>query len=435
MLLLLFSSSSLALNFEEARHFLHRTGFGASLTEIRALAGKSRKSAVEELLESVRTQPVTPFPSWYAMGYDKISLLSSDRKEQQKLRRQWGMEAKEWWAREIITTPSPFTEKMVLFWHNHFTSELRKVKWAQLMLRQNRLFRENATGSFQILLDKILKDPAMLIYLDVHGSKKARPNENFARELMELFTLGEGNYSEKDIQELARVFTGYRIKRQTAEVTFQKKQHDFGEKSILGQSGKFPLPEVAPLLLSQPSTAPFLVSKLWQEFIGTPLPETELKRLSQLLISSKWHVAPVIREILLHEEFWKEENRANQIKSPVDTILGFLRTLEYHPREMRPFITGLRRLGQDLFDPPSVKGFSRGNEWLTTSSLLQRHQMIGRFFRGMAVKPYVDRLFEQAEEHEIAELLLPPIASSRKLSATGETGLRRLMYEPEFELK
>ncbi len=275
------------MGFDEARHLLNRTSSAAGPEDIQAFAGLTREQAVDRLLAGAGMRPAgTPAPTWvhHFESPRRVRLLGEDeRKAFQRAQFEKGIELRAWWRTEMLTTPSPLTEKMVLFWHNHFVSSLQKVKSPVLMYRQNLLLRKHALGSFGELLHDISKDPAMVVYLDSASNRKGQPNENFAREVMELFTLGEGNYTEKDIKEAARAFTGWGIDPDSGEFVFRGPAHDTGVKSVLGRSGNFDGDAVIDILLAQPQTAEFIVAKLWREFVSPDPDAAEIKRVARVL--------------------------------------------------------------------------------------------------------------------------------------------------------
>ena len=198
----------------------------------------------------------------------------------------------------MLTTPSPLTEKMVLFWHNHFVSSLQKVRSPVLMYRQNALLRKHALGYFGDLLHEVAKDPAMVIYLDSASNRKGQPNENFAREVMELFTLGEGNYGENDIKEAARAFTGWSLDPDTGEFVVRPLIHDDGVKTVLGRSGNFDGDAVLDILLAQPQTAEFIVAKLWREFVSPTPDPAEVKRIARMFRDNRYNIKVALRALL-----------------------------------------------------------------------------------------------------------------------------------------
>ena len=254
----------MGMTFEEARHFLARTGFGGTLEEIRKLTEVDRTPAVEQVLSKTTQTASTPAPSWVDSRpphpRERKAMSPEEKKAFKKERRKKGMNLKAWWFQEMIATSSPLTERMTLFWHNHFTSSLRKVKWPPLLYRQNVLFRRMAVGSFRDLLGAVAKDPAMILYLDTQTNNKSHPNENFARELFELFTLGEGHYTEQDIKEAARAFTGWKLNRRDGSFRIARRQHDHGTKTVLGKTGRFSGDDILAIALDQPSTAIHVVT-------------------------------------------------------------------------------------------------------------------------------------------------------------------------------
>src|SRR5215475_8028424 len=266
--------ASAPLSYDDARHLLNRTGFGATEADIRSYVGMMREDAARRLLDGTRTRASTPPPAWtsalgplrYPRGGEKATVEERRMFQQEQLRK--GLELRGWWLEEMLVTPSPLTERMTLFWHNHFVSGQQKVRLAELMYRQNVTLRANALGNFWTLLYAMARDPAMVIYLDSAQNRKGTPNENFARELMELFTLGEGHYTEQDVKEAARAFTGWSLDRGTGDFMFRRLIHDYGYKTVLGRSGFLDGDDVLDILLARPETAEFITRKLWREFVS-----------------------------------------------------------------------------------------------------------------------------------------------------------------------
>ena len=303
-------------------------------------------------------------------------MSDSERKALRKQRREQALEIKAWWYREMIATPTPITEVMTLFWHGHFTSGLRNVKAPALLLRQNQLLRREALGNFGSMLREITRDPAMLLYLDGARSRERAPNENFARELFELFTLGEGHYSEQDVKEAARAFTGYSLDRSSGAFRFRPRWHDDGVKTLLGRSGRFDGDDVVEILLAHPRTAELIVEKLWQAFIGDSPARRDVERLAAGFRDSNYEITPLLEKILLSPAFRAPEARGALIKSPVDLLVGTLRLFEIPVGDGRRLAQATRRLGQDLFEPPNVKGWPGGTAWITGDSLIERQALL-----------------------------------------------------------
>jgi uncharacterized protein (DUF1800 family) len=367
---------------DDARHLLNRTGFGAPPQAVTAYAALSRHEAVERLLGAARTAPLQAPPALpFEPLYRRRELDEAAREEALRLEFQRGAELRAWWLQEMLQTPSPITERMTLFWHNHFVSSQQKVKSARLLLDQNLLLRRYALGNFGDLLHAVAKDPAMLIYLDAATNRKGQPNENFAREVMELFTLGEGRYSERDIQEAARAFTGWSLDRETGSFVWRPRMHDEGEKIVLGRRGNFNGEEVLDILLQQPVSAEFIVAKLWREFVSpTPNP-AELSAVAERFRASRYDIRQALRALLTTRAFWAAENRGSLVKSPVDLVVGSMRTLDVAVPDALPLAFAVRNLGQDLFAPPNVRGWPGGEAWISATTLLGRKQFVERLLR------------------------------------------------------
>ena len=379
------------MGFDDARHLLNRTSFAAQVSEINEFGKLTRAEAVDRLLAETRRQASYPPPAW-SQTYERAYRPEMTQEERMKANRrelvERGLELRTWWVAEMLSTPSPFTERMTLFWHNHFATSQQKSRSATLMYRQNVLFRKYSTGNFAAMLREVGKDPAMLIYLDGAQNRKGAPNENFAREVMELFTLGEGHYTEQDVKEAARAFTGWSLDGDTGEFRFRRAIHDDGVKKVLGQEGRFNGDDMITLLLQQPATGEFVVGKLWREFVS-PEPDTAaVKKLAGNWRAANYEIKPLLRDMLMTDAFWAPENRGVLVKSPVDLVIGSLRQFRFSVEDPAPFAVILRQLGQDLFNPPNVKGWPGGEAWLNTSTLLARKGFLNRLFRAdEMVKP------------------------------------------------
>jgi len=445
--------TSKPIGYYDARHFLARTGFGPTAAEVRRYAVLSREEAVAELLRdaraSARSSPLTRPPAW-ATETGALRLPrgeSAPPEERQAFRQEQirnGLELRAWWLSEMLASPSALTERMTLFWHNHFVSSQQKVRFARLMYAQNATFREHALGNFGTLLRAAAKDPAMLIYLDSAQNRKGQPNENFAREVMELFTLGEGSYTENDVKEAARAFTGWSLNRDTGHYQFRPGLHDNGIKTVFARSGHFDGDAVLDLLLARPETAEHLTRKLWREFLSEE-PEThEVKRIAQLFRSSNYDIETALRGLLLSDAFWSAGNRGVLIKSPVELVVGALRQLSIDPGPALPLALVSAGMGQNLFSPPNVKGWPGGEAWINTHTLLARKQFLDRLVRADAVPAVWLGTFPgttSAEQMQAAQALLLPLPpSSRTNLGAGEipdamTFVRATLLDPAYQLK
>src|SRR2546428_3558752 len=292
ILLLWTPSGVLGLEFEEARHLLARTSFGGTPADIEVLRPLTYEAAVDYLLNGVRQHPRTAAPAWVnePPPLERRTMSEEEQKAFRAHMREHELALKGWWYQEMLSTDAPLTERLTLFWHNHFTSSLEKVRWPAFLYQQNLLLRQHAVGNFRTFLHAIARDPAMILYLDSQTNRKGAPNENFAREVMELFTLGEGHYAEQDIKEAARAFTGWSLDRESGRFMFRRFIHDDGVKTVLGKSGNLDGDEVLDILLAQPATAEFIVRKLWREFVSPDPDEHEVRRIARRFRDARYDI-------------------------------------------------------------------------------------------------------------------------------------------------
>jgi hypothetical protein len=291
-----------------------------------------------------------------------------------------GGQLRAWWLGGMLHGGHPLREKLTLFWHNHFATSIVKVRDAKLMFRQNCLLREHALGKFGPLLQAISRDGAMLVWLDSNSNVKGKPNENYARELMELFSLGVGNYTEKDIREAARAFTGWHTDGH--KFRFNPAAHDTGPKAVLGKTGNWDGNDVVKIVLEQPAAARFLVRKLYQFFVSeTPPPDALLEPLSESFRKSDYDVAGLVKTVLASRLFYSDHAFRKRIKSPVEYALGVVQAVyrryeerdpDYQPLPLQALVPWLTGMGQALFAPPNVKGWPGGRTWLNTATVLER---------------------------------------------------------------
>lgn len=364
-----------------AGHLLRRAGFGGTPEQIEFLAGLGREKAVAYLVNfKVTADTGVPFELSPPPPPIRESHPNADRDEIQRLR---ALERRAdrlqldrlagWWLSKMVSTPRPLQEKMTLFWHGHFTSGFREVQSSRAMYIQNELFRQMAAGSFRDLLLEVSRDPAMILYLNTQQNSKRNPNENYARELLELFTMGVGHYSEQDIKEAARAFTGIRLDRRTCEVSFRRRQHDSGEKTLLGRTGDFQPADVIAIILDQPATAEFMSRKIW-EFFAYEDPEAPIVlALASVFRQSEYDVKALLQAMFRSDAFYSDRARFTHIKSPVELIVGTMRALETPVVNHMTLLEQLRVMGQTLLQPPNVKGWDGGIAWINTSTLFNRY--------------------------------------------------------------
>jgi uncharacterized protein (DUF1800 family) len=278
-----------------------------------------------------------------------------------------------WWIYTMLYSLQPAREKLALFWHNHFATSIVKVQRTTLMYRQNRLLREYGLGKFGPFLQAMGKDPAMLIWLDSNSNVKAHPNENYAREVMELFSLGVGNYTEHDIREAARAFTGWHTNGD--EYEFNTNFHDFGSKTVLGQTGNWNGEDIVRILLEQPACSRFLVRKLYRYLISEAQEPSDalIEPLAASLRKSDYDIGQLVKTMVSSRLFFSEHAYRQRLKSPVEFVLGAVRSVGQGLVEPRSLVKKMEAMGQDLFAPPNVKGWYGGRNWLNTATVLARH--------------------------------------------------------------
>ena len=327
----------------------------------------------------------------------------------------------------MLSTEQPFQEKMLLFWHNHFTSSQQKVKQPKLMYDQNQLFRKYALGNFKELLHAIVRDPAMLLYLDNRNNNKTHPNENLARELLELFTMGEGHYSEKDIKELARGLTGYTLNK-NFEFIFRKKLHDFENKTFLGQEGKFDADAMIDIILEHEATAVYIVTKLYKEFVSYTPNKQEILRLAKLFQENNYELKPLMFAMLTSNDFIDEKNRATMIKSPIELVVGTLRSLNYRSFDAKLGLKYTQKLSQNLLNPPNVKGWSGGKTWIDANTLLTRKEFLHKLTRG-------DEMMNMSFNQETLAQTLLPLKVYITPTNNKKEYLEMILQHPAYQLK
>jgi uncharacterized protein (DUF1800 family) len=386
-------------NYSAAAHLLNRAGFGGAPKDIQQLLDLGPDEAVAYLVDYERIPDTSPAPDWAkpdservhkfreiqslvrkereATNADEKTAISDKRRElQQQLQKEQVnqlLELRHSWLERMAAGPRPLQEKLTLFWHGHFATSAVKVRDAYFMWRQIQTFREMASGNWLDMLQAVATNPAMLVWLDQAQSRKEHPNENFARECMELFSLGEGHYTEKDVTEAARAMTGWSLERETESYRYRPFLHDTGVKKVLGTTGHLNGHDVLEIIVAQPQAARFITAKLWKFFASDSPEPVLIDALADIFRSHDNNFKPLLRAMFRSEEFYAPQVVRNQIKSPVQWLVGSVRMLE---RPLPPAIVSaqmLRVLGQDLLNPPNVKGWDGGVSWITTNTLFDRY--------------------------------------------------------------
>jgi uncharacterized protein (DUF1800 family) len=417
-------------NYATAAHLLSRAGFGGTPEQIQKLAAMSPTAAVSYFVDFENIPETYTAPEWArpdparAERYRKVQQMFREAKDSAKTEDEKQAEAEKrrqavkgiqreqvrdmqdlryGWLERMASGPRPMQEKLTLFWHGHFATSAVKVKDAYFMWLQIDTFRKKGTGNWLDLLEAVAQDPAMLIWLDQAQSRRQHPNENFARESMELFTLGEGHYTEKDVTEAARAMTGWSLDRLNEEYVYRERLHDDGVKTVLGHTGNFTGRDVLEIIVGQPQAAKFITGKLWK-FFGSENCSPELaEALADSFRANGNNFKPFLRTMFSSEEFYADAVMNSQIKSPVQWLVGTVRLLQ---RNMPPSIAATqmtKSLGQDLLLPPNVKGWDGGLSWITTNTLLARYNQAAILIMGQGNlgadggnKPGLQRIAERA---------------------------------------
>jgi hypothetical protein len=392
-------------NYDFAAHLLERAGFGGTPDEIQALAKLTPKQAVARLVRfegtdvsalpafdhsGVHDPGLEPFPpsrpAVTDMAKAKGEALGIKVKPSGNRRLQpvvdkffyWlrasALETNRvayWWANRMVASPRPLQEKMALFWHGHFASNEAKVRDYRKLLGQLELFQRRGTGNFREVTLAVAQGPAMLSFLDAGVNVKGASNENFAREIMELFTMGVGHYTEKDIREAARAFTGWNY--EDLKFVVNKEQHDDGEKTFLGKTGNFDGVQVIDIIMEQPATADFIAGKIYRYFVRQELAPDFQKQLGTVLRRNKYEIAPLLETMFLSRDFYSQASVGTRIYSPVELAISTYRKLGQKSIPGVPdFNSVTGALGQQLFAPPTVAGWAQGQSWITPGLLLER---------------------------------------------------------------
>lgn len=427
-----------------ARSLLWRAGFGGTPSQARTLAEWGPERAVDFLLNTGAIDYERPDDRSFR-GDIMVPLTEQERQALAEARRRGDEEAvaryrtkrqraqredrgqmasiQRWWLARMMESPKPLEEKMAIFWHGHFVSGYRAVENSYHLLMQNNLFRAHALGSFADLTKAIIRDPAMLEYLDNRRSRKRSPNENLARELLELFTLGVGAYSERDIKEGARALTGYSFNGN--EFVFNRNQHDTGTKTILGMRGSLDGDGFVDAILRKRACSEFLCWKLYRFFAADLPPDFKrapgwamdaIRQMARTMRKERYEIRPVLRELLLSEHFNDPALRDAKIKSPVELVVGAVRSIGAPTRAVGVLVDALDLMGQDLFNPPNVAGWSGGRAWINTSTLYARQNTLtylltgetpggdrarGRRAATFDPAPIIGELGVTAKDHEI----------------------------------
>ena len=363
---------------ERVQLLLWRAGMGATSAQVDAATAKGYAATVDDMLNYPDAPASAPdLPAWPA---ERKGTLTGDAKtelakEINQANQQGIKMASSWWAGLMRTSATPLQENLTVFWHNHFATANDKVRRPAYMLQQNQLFRAQGAGKFVDLLISVSKDPAMLVWLDGRENVTGHANENWSREVMELFTLGIGNYTEQDVREAARASTGWTLSYD-GKVTFAPKRFDGGTKTILGQTGNFNLDDFSRMLAGMPQTAHYVSSKLFRWFVGDDAADADLAPMLDAWNTTGGEIRSVLRALFLSDAFTPERAATAHIKNPVAWTIGAVRGLESDVTNDQ-IVTMLEQQGMRLFYPPTVGGWPNGPAWISPSNQVLRFNLAG----------------------------------------------------------
>jgi uncharacterized protein (DUF1800 family) len=356
---------------------LYRAGFGPSTGDIRKLGSQSPKSLYRHLRKASSTPPEyfrvsSNILDGLVKGIQDVGKMEQLSREQRaQIRKQSQQDLKSLnlrWLREMVQSPAQLREKMAFFWHGHFACREINIYFQQHLLD---IIRRNALGNFAELLREVSKSASMLSFLNNQQNRKQQPNENFAREVMELFTMGRGNYTEQDIKEAARAFTGWGFNLQ-GEFVFRKNLHDEGLKTVLGRTGNFDGDDILNILLEEKQTARYLAAKIYRFFVNEEADAFRVQWLADRFYKSKYDISALLEDIFTSDWFYAEQNLGAKIKSPIELMVGIQRILPMEFEQEEVQLLYQRLLGQVLFYPPNVAGWPGGENWIDSSSLMYR---------------------------------------------------------------
>lgn len=375
-------------------HLYRRLGFGVSPKQWHRLREQTLRQAVDQLFKS----GAKPFEAPKYARPSKRTFQSMDktkrREVQRELRRGVATLNQRWIQHMVSDESSPLLEKMTLFWHGHFACSHKRVDFAAEQLE---ILRTHALGNFRDLLVAISKDAAMILYLNNQQNRKNKPNENFARELMELFTLGRGHYTEQDVKEAARAFTGWFTNRFTGVFQWMERQHDPGSKTFKGRTGRWKGEDIIDFILEEEQTARFLVRKIYRYFVNeNDVDEVLIERLAQEFYRSNYDIGKLMRGMAESQWFYEKKHQGAKIKSPVEWLVGTAKVLQVQFESPQAVVLPQRALGQILFMPPNVAGWEGGRAWIDNATLLLRLNFIPFLLRKTELKV---QLTEQPERN------------------------------------
>ncbi len=372
---------------QQLKHLYWRAGFGFSIKEFKALQKFNIYETVDLLINNAKQYQVLESETTISnLSMAEIKAIKKDKSKLKELRKKSKRLVRklntDWVLRMANPNRSALLERMSLFWHNHFACE---SKTSHLALNQLNTIRQNCLGNFRSFVKAIARDPSMIRYLNNQQNVKGKPNENFARELMELFTIGRGFYTEQDVKEAARAFTGW---SSTVKGTFifRKNQHDFGTKTFMGKTGRFDGDDIIDIILNRKETATFISRKIYKYFVNEEVITSELNEMADILYAADYDLEKLMTHVFKSDWFYAKRNIGTKIKSPIEFMAGLIRSLEITFNNKMGILFMERALGQTLFHPPNVAGWPGGKAWIDNSTLMLRLNLVNLLYQNTVIK-------------------------------------------------
>ena len=392
-------------------HLYWRAGFGLSPNEVHQKTKLPIQKAVKQLIEKGKKGYNTPNVADIPEEID--TMTKKERQEAAKKLRKKMPDVNANWVKTMADSDNPLLERMTLFWHDHFAC---RIKNAALVPTYMNAIRNNALGNFRDLVIGVSKSPAMIRYLNNQQNRKQKPNENFARELLELFTIGRGNYTEKDIKEAAKAFTGWSSNLK-AEFVFREAWHDKSKKTFMSATGNFGGEDIINIILARKETAQYITTKIYKYFVNEKIDEKRVNDLANSFYKSDYDIGKLMQEIFTSDWFYYKENIGTKIKSPIDMLVGMMKVLDIEFKNSKAILFTQKSLGQVLFDPPNVAGWAGGKAWIDNSTLMLRLNYASYLFNAMELNVREKTELEAKIRNRMTKKLVHSINASTLIKA------------------
>jgi uncharacterized protein (DUF1800 family) len=401
-------------HLKKLQHLYWRAGFGLTAKELQRKEKSSIQREVEQLIKKGKKNQDMPNVAMPFKSKTEIKAMSKDERKKLRMKsRQAVADMNANWVKLMAKTNNPLLERMSLFWHDHFACRIVNPRLAVNYMKG---IREHSLGNFRDLLMSVSKSAAMIRYLNNQQNVKKKPNENFARELMELFTIGRGNYTENDIKESARAFTGW-SSNMKGEFVFRKFQHDTGKKTFMGITGNFGGEDIINIILSKKETAVYLTTKIYRYFVSQNINEKRINNLANYFYKNDYDIGKLMQKIFTSSWFYDDKIVGNKIKSPIDLLVGVMKTFDVEFKGKKAILFYEKALGQMLFNPPNVAGWTDGKAWIDNSTLMTRLNFVGVLFGQIEMSMKVKEDFEAKVRNKIVKRFVADVSADKLVRA------------------